>query len=206
MKTVLIALLSFLIFPVKSQTIELLSSLSNSKYELYDTYGFGIGCNFGIKSRLGISIRYLFESNENIYVHSKTPTVISTSIPFEDQIDYSTETSQIKNHMIGIAFMYTAIDYDYAKLLIGPDLTYNYFLGHDSYYIKKYKRNKVGVGFQIRMDITSLFIPQLGFFTCIIPNYSIGLDNQYFDWGLEEPYVGNQVFIDFQIGLTYGIK
>ena len=207
MRIIVALLIIITVVELKAQSFDLIGSFTNSKYDIYDTYGVGIGFIYNLKSKSDISFRYIFENNENYYVHSELSLIVSPSRPLDDQTEFSSEKSMIRNHLIGFAFMYNVVCHDNAKLSFGPDLTYNYFVGHDSYYYyDKYRRSKIGVGAQLRIDINNLFIPRLGLFTCIIPNYSIGLNKKIFDWGLEEPYVSNLKFIDFQIGLTYNIK
>lgn len=190
----------------KAQQIELFSSFTNTDSEYYNSYGGGLGIYHKLNDNLHLSIRYLHEVNSSNYIHQELPQIIIPSLELEDQINFSIEHSAIKNHSIGFSLLYSIITHDFAHFTIGPDLSYNYFIGTDSYYKDEFTRNKIGLGAQIRMDIKELFSPQLGLYMSILPNYSIGLESKVFDYGLEEPYVNNLGFIDFQLGFSYKFK
>lgn len=174
--------------------------MSNSNSEIYDTYGIGISASYNFE-KAKISLRYLYEANETDYIHADYPLTVNPLISIDDQISFSSQTSQIQSHSIGLNFAYMPLAVNVIELSIGPDICYNYFIGNDSFYNSEFNRNRLKLGLQFRIDY--FFHQNIGFYNSYTPNYAINFAEKTFDYGLEEPYTQNLFLFDFNLGLTY---
>ena len=178
------------ILTVKSQKIESFYSYSNNRHELSDNiHGFGLGLCQDINSKFSISLSFQTQFNEVNYIHTTTSSIINPTTPIFAQTNFSFETSRINSKTTNLTFLYILSDNQNSRLSFGPDLAYTYWIGYGSFYDKKFKRHKIGIGAQLKLEMIKLFQSNFGIFTSVTSQYLVGIAEPGLDFDMYEPYL-----------------
>lgn len=220
MKYLLTILITIIYSSALGQGFELSGDFTtNSNNDFKNTPGYKVGYNFNSKTSNRLSIMFLHSIKTANYDDIKID--VSTNGPLLPE--YYFDRIQSNNQKISLEFNYSyrLINNQYSSLLIGSELSLNYFIIEKktervyyrpfdsfikeySYNSKYYKNNRIGLGLVLEFEIKSVIFNHLNIFSRLNPeiiNYGRFVQ---LDGGWCDPWITG--WININLGIRYNLN